>query len=102
MRDSIDPDAPLDESNTDFMEHLRRLDGAIDPRPAPDAQLNDVLDHALNALTKATEARLNLIDDALSRIIEGSYGFCMQCGAEIALSRLEVMPATCLCGGCDV
>jgi DnaK suppressor protein len=40
------------------------------------------------------------IDAALRRIEEGDYGYCLDCGEEIAPRRLEVDPASAFCLGC--
>ncbi|GIV26213.1 MAG: hypothetical protein KatS3mg027_0027 [Bacteroidia bacterium] len=41
------------------------------------------------------------IDYALQRIREGTYGICEECGKEIPLGRLQVMPYTTLCVECQ-
>jgi DnaK suppressor protein len=40
------------------------------------------------------------IDEALRRISAGTYGICEGCGGQIALERLEALPATRLCIDC--
>lgn len=40
---------------------------------------------------------LNKIDQALSRIDDGSYGYCEETGEEIGLARLEARPNATLC-----
>lgn len=37
---------------------------------------------------------------ALGRIDEGEYGYCEDCGSEIAFKRLELDPAAAKCIGC--
>ncbi len=37
---------------------------------------------------------------ALQRIEEGDFGYCVECGAEIATERLDVDPATFKCISC--
>ena len=44
--------------------------------------------------------RLNLIDNALSRIEQGRYGLCMKCNKPIPIPRLEAIPAAVLCIEC--
>ena len=41
------------------------------------------------------------IEDALLRLGEGSYGICDECGEEIGVGRLKVMPFTRLCVRCQ-
>ncbi len=40
------------------------------------------------------------IEAALKRIEDGEYGYCITCGAEIALKRLELDPAVPTCIDC--
>ncbi|MDK9709473.1 MAG: RNA polymerase-binding protein DksA [Desulforhopalus sp.] len=40
------------------------------------------------------------IDEAITRIDDGSYGICEDCGEEIGLKRLEARPVTTLCIDC--
>lgn len=43
---------------------------------------------------------LSKIDEAISRIDEGSYGNCEECDERIGLKRLEARPVTTLCIDC--
>ncbi len=43
---------------------------------------------------------LRRIAAALGRMDEGEYGYCVECGEEIAALRLELDPAVPLCIGC--
>lgn len=43
---------------------------------------------------------LRAIDAALDRIVNGTYGVCVDCGAEIPLARLRALPATPYCVDC--
>ncbi len=45
-------------------------------------------------------AELRRIAAALARMEEGEYGYCVECGEEIAVRRLELDPATPLCINC--
>lgn len=40
------------------------------------------------------------IDAALARIDAGEFGACLDCGADIALARLELDPSSTLCIDC--
>ena len=44
---------------------------------------------------------LRLIDVALARLREGSYGFCQICGDDIDDARLDQNPSTPFCYGCN-
>ena len=56
------------------------------------------------AMAEATErqraAELSRIESALSRIEEGEYGYCLNCGEEIAEKRLKIDPAATHCIKC--
>lgn len=44
---------------------------------------------------------LEAIEEALMRLENGSYGLCENCGLAIEPRRLEIMPETPLCRGCQ-
>ncbi|MGB8623259.1 MAG: TraR/DksA family transcriptional regulator [Paracoccaceae bacterium] len=56
------------------------------------------------AMSKATQARRagseKRIRAALGRIAEGEFGYCMQCGEEIAEKRLDLDPTVPTCISC--
>ncbi len=56
------------------------------------------------AMAQASErqrrADIQKIAAALSRLEEGEYGFCVECGEEIAEMRLKVDPAAAFCIRC--
>lgn len=45
-------------------------------------------------------ALLKQVNDALSKIESGKFGFCQKCGEELSESRLEVVPYSSLCEKC--
>jgi DnaK suppressor protein len=52
-------------------------------------------------LTDRDRGKLEAIDEALTRVDDGSYGLCEDCGAEIAEGRLQALPFTRLCVTCQ-
>ncbi len=44
---------------------------------------------------------LEMIDNALERMRDGSYGSCEQCGRPIRLERLKVLPYASTCISCQ-
>ena len=46
------------------------------------------------------QARLHVLVAALGRLDEDEYGYCLRCGADIPVARLDVDPAVSLCVGC--
>lgn len=56
------------------------------------------------AVAAETERRrrveLTKIEAAIKRLDQGEYGYCLDCGDDIAEERLRLDPATPLCIGC--
>jgi RNA polymerase-binding transcription factor DksA len=44
--------------------------------------------------------RINRLDSALQRMVDGSYGLCKKCGEEIDEDRLRANPIALLCAQC--
>lgn len=71
-----------------------------DGRFAEEEGTQDLADKAANSYTKEflfyqssnERTRLQLIEEALSRIEEGTYGECLQCGEAVESKRLEAVP----------
>jgi DnaK suppressor protein len=63
---------------------------------------SDERDREINMILNDRErTKLMAIEDALLRLGEGSYGICDECGEEIGVGRLKVMPFTRLCVRCQ-
>ncbi len=57
-------------------------------------------DQVLETLGESTAMEIEQIRQALSRIDEGEYGICQQCGQPIRKERLQALPYTSLCVQC--
>jgi RNA polymerase-binding transcription factor len=72
--------------------------------------VGDFYDHASSdrdrelslTLTDRERDKLRLIDEALRKIEDGSYGICESCGDEIGEDRLRAMPLAKLCLSCKI
>ena len=53
------------------------------------------------ALIQMKSETLNKINDALARLEQGDYGYCYDCGAEIAEKRLRALPFAVRCKDCE-
>lgn len=53
-----------------------------------------------NAQSRRRAAERRRISAALKRLEEGEFGYCVDCGEEIAARRLELDPATPQCVDC--
>jgi DnaK suppressor protein len=55
-------------------------------------------------MTLARKQRVNeriaALQEALGRVDEGTYGQCIQCGAQIDPERLEILPTAVQCAAC--
>lgn len=89
----------------ELMEDIERTVHAMQDEPTVFADPNDrasqETDMALELRNRDRERKLiRKIDEALSRIAEGEYGYCDSCGVEIGLKRLEARPTATLCIDC--
>lgn len=63
---------------------------------------SDTIDRTLlNSLGEADQRRLAMIDRALDRIRQETYGLCLSCGKQIPEVRLEALPYAVLCVDCQ-
>lgn len=57
-------------------------------------------DQVLERVGLSGQQEIRMIEAALQRISAGEYGFCVQCGAEIGATRLDILPFTPFCSIC--
>ncbi|MGI9481962.1 MAG: TraR/DksA family transcriptional regulator [Hyphomicrobiales bacterium] len=57
-------------------------------------------DEVLEQLGNAGLQEIRLIEAALRRMEEGTYGECMTCGEDISSERLEIVPHATQCRNC--
>jgi DnaK suppressor protein len=85
-------------------EAERTVGGMTDSRESfPDPGDRACLESNRNALLRIRDRERKLIskiDEALQRIIDGTYGVCESCGGPIGLDRLNARPVTTLCIEC--
>lgn len=90
----------LEDEIADAEEHLAppsQLDGTEGRLSRQDSlQQHEI---AKAAQTRRT-LRLSQLQSALTRLDEGTFGFCANCGREIAYQRLLARPETLLCETC--
>ena len=70
------------------------------PKDWEDSASERLGDEVLEALGHRDQVTLRQFDAALDRIVAGSYGPCVTCGARISNKRLAVLPATPFCAAC--
>ena len=62
-----------------------------------DAMQGQAMSHAMQ---ERRQLHIKQITDALKRLDDNEYGYCLRCDEEIALKRLEYNPAVTLCIKC--
>jgi DnaK suppressor protein len=69
--------------------------------PDPNDRATQESEFSLELRTRDRERRLiKKIEDALSDIDSGDYGYCETCGVEIGIRRLEARPTATQCIDC--
>ncbi|HEY8553783.1 MAG TPA: RNA polymerase-binding protein DksA [Burkholderiales bacterium] len=72
-----------------------------DNPPDPNDRASQETDMSIELRNRDRERKLiKKIDEALTRIDTGDYGYCEVCGVEIGLERLEARPTAELCIDC--
>ena len=70
----------------------------LDQGESSEVDIQDAIGFALIQMKAET---LDKIDAALHRLGEGTYGDCVECGAEIAGPRLRALPFAVRCRDCE-
>jgi len=92
-------------------QELRRIvnRNQADGRSADEDSTQDIADRAASSYNKEflfsqsnnDRQLLHMVEKALARIREGSFGECIHCGKEINAKRLEAVPWTRHCIDCQ-
>src|SRR5215470_13110686 len=72
--------------------------GVLDAAESSEADIQDDIELALIQMKSET---LHKIEEALSRLDEGTYGYCFECGDEISERRLRALPFAVRCKDCE-
>jgi DnaK suppressor protein len=87
-----------------FLLHLDQEARSLDAEAAQDSADRCVISLSKEALFERSSQRrtvLGLIEAALKRIADGSFGTCVGCGDEIQDQRLQALPWTQFCLRCQ-
>ncbi len=87
---------------------LKDIEAEASSTQSPETVNGDLADYAevyldnrtLHKLSETQIKILDMIDDALSKIEDGTYGICSVCGREIGKERLEAIPYASKCVEC--
>lgn len=107
-------DAQFDEIRAELEAALRKLrrsmrvsDQAVKPVELDQAavgrlsRMDSIQSQSMaRSLHERERVKLALIQEALRRLDEGSYGICTECGVEIPFGRLAIFPETPTCQSC--
>jgi DnaK suppressor protein len=97
----------LETTRTQLLRHVQHdlqgvRDGTKDEGMDTYDLASDARDKEINLiLGDRDREKVAAIDEALSRIEDGSYGVCENCESDISEARLEALPFTRLCINCQ-
>jgi len=97
----------LEDRQRELRHNMTRT--AQDGREADLESAQDIADRAANSYNKEflfhqsnnERQLLQMVEAALDRMREGTFGECISCGEEINAKRLEAVPWTRHCIGCQ-
>ena len=72
--------------------------GVLDAAETSEADIQDDIELALIQMKSETRHK---IEEALTRLDEGTYGNCFECGDEISERRLRALPFAVRCKDCE-
>jgi len=75
-----------------------KLNEVFDAGESSEADIQEDIEFALIQMKAET---LNKINQALTRLEEGAYGNCFECGEEISEARLRALPFAVRCKDCE-
>ena len=75
-----------------------KLNDVLDAVESSEADIQEEIEFALIQMKSET---LNKINDAVGRLEQGDYGYCFDCGEEIAEKRLRALPFAVRCKDCE-
>lgn len=95
--------ARLHDMRADLDRRMERIEADAERAPEQDAEERAQQaenDEVLEQFGASGTRERAAIDAALTRISEGTYGYCTRCGEPIGEERLEALPATPFCRAC--
>ena len=72
--------------------------GVVDAAETSESDIQDDIEFALIQMKSET---LHKVEEALGRLENGTYGYCFECGGEIAERRLRALPFAVRCRNCE-
>ena len=93
----------IEDRIAELTTHIRKISDDLDqPLPAhlEDQAIDLEDDEVLEGIGRANQQEVRLLQIALSRIADGSYGICQKCGDPISEARLNAVPYAQVCRNC--
>jgi DnaK suppressor protein len=75
-----------------------KMSEVFDAGESSEADIQEDIEFALIQMKAETLSKIN---EALSRLEEGAYGYCFECGEEISKQRLRALPFAVRCKDCE-
>ena len=75
-----------------------KLNEVLDAVESSEADIQEEIEFSLIQMKSET---LNKVNDALTRLEQGNYGNCIECGEELAEKRLRALPFAVRCKDCE-
>ncbi len=88
---------------TELDDRLKGIEEDLDEPQSPDTEERATEregDEVLESLGNRGLTEIRMIEAALSRLEEGTFGDCVVCGKPISNERLELLPHTPKCKNC--
>jgi len=95
--------AQLEARLAELQSRLHRIEDALE-QPVSERFAEQAVERegeeVLEDLGAAGVQEVRMIEAALKRVANGTYGICANCGDPIGEDRLNVLPATPMCSDC--
>jgi DnaK suppressor protein len=75
-----------------------KVNEVLDAGESSEADIQEDIEFALIQMKAETLSKIN---DALTRLEDGAYGYCADCGGEISDKRLRALPFAVRCKDCE-
>ncbi len=103
MTDIKNREAQLNARLAELNARLNGIEDKLDEKPNPDvedraSERED--DEVMESLGNSGLKEIQMIEAALGRIADGTYGECAKCGETIVEERLDLLPYTPMCRNC--
>lgn len=103
MKTIVEREKQLNSRLQELNTHLHVIEDTLEEPTNQDVEERAVereSDEVLEGLGNVELSEYRMIEAALTRVADGTYGACVSCGDAISEERLDVLPATPKCRKC--